>query len=489
MIDLKQITGKGKRPSTVLSLAFDGSQLDGVVLHRTNGSVELRQSFSATLSLDPLTADPELILLLCSGARFGNHLDVASVRERDCLVCVPLKWAMTTHTEIPDLPNADVQEFLQIEAERGFHADAESLHFATSEYSLGGKKHAALIGIPRAHVEVLEKVLRAAKLKPLSFSIGMTVLQPPALEKSNCVVALMVGESSVGLQITCAGGVAALRTLEGTLEMEGGRRVLHADVVVREARITLGQLPATLREKVRTVRIFGPRDFAQQLADELELRLEQLALKIEVVKAYAPGEFGVEIPADAAVSPAFSFAAEYLAGRPILVEFLPPKVPAWKQFSDKYGSGTARKAIAVAALVLLGVIAWFGGQEVQLLRWQSKWDQMKVEVTELKAISDKIDKYRPWSDTSVRGLTILKQITSAFPEDGAVTAKTVEIRDLNTVVCQGVARSMQSLVSTQGALQRTPGITGVKVTQIRGHSPQLQFTLNIQCSEGGLRAN
>jgi hypothetical protein len=485
MIDLKQITGmKGKRPSTVLALAFDGSQVDGVVLHRTNGSVELRQSFSVTLTLDPLTADAELV-----GREIRNHLDAANVRERDCIVCAPLKWAMTTHTEIPDLPEADVPEFLQIEGERGFHADADSLYFSSSQYSIGGRKHAALIGIPRSHVETLEKALRAAKLRPLSFSIGLTALQPPSAEKSNCVLMLMVGESSVGLQITCGGGIAALRTLESALEMQGGRRVLHADVVVREARITLGQLPAELREKIRTVRIFGPRDFAQQLADELELRLEQMALKIEVVKAYAPGEFGVGIPSDAAVSPAFSFAAQFLTGRETLVEFLPPKVPAWKQFSEKYGSGKARKAIAATALVLLILGGMFGYQEVQLLRWQSKWDQMKVEVADLQAINDKIDKYRPWSDDTVRGLTILKQIASAFPKDGAVTAKSLEIRDLNTVVCTGIARSLPSLSLAQSDLQRTPGIAKVELKGVRGHSPQLQFTLNIQCSEGGFRAN
>ena len=484
MIDLKQITGmKGKRPSTVLALAFDGSQLDGVVLHRTNGSVELRQSFSVTLSLDPLTADAELI-----GREIRNHLDQAEVRERDCLVCVPLKWAMTTHTEIPDLPEADVQEFLKIEAERGFHADADSLFFATSQYSLGAKKQAALIGIPRSQVEVLEKVLRAAKLRPLSFSISMTVLQPPAAEKSNCVLALMVGESSVGLQITCGGGIAALRTLEGTLEVQGGRRVLHADVVVREARITLGQLPAELREKIRTVRIFGPRDFAQQLADELELRLEQMALKVEVVKGYPRDEFGVEFPADAAVSPAFSFAAHFLAGRETFVEFLPPKIPAWKQFTEKYGSGKARKAIAVAAVVLIILIGMFGYQQVQLMRWQSKWDQMKVEAADLHAIHEKIEKYRPWDDNNVSGLTILKEITMAFPDDGAVTAKSLEIRNLSMVVCTGTARSMQSLGVAQSRLQQMPGISGVSVPQIRGHSPALQFTMNIQC-KGGLRGN
>jgi len=485
MIDLKHIPGiKGKRPSTVLALAFDGSQLDGVVLHRAGDSMALRQSFSVTLSLDPLTADPELV-----AREIRNHLDLAEVRERDCVVCVPLKWAMTTHTEIPDLPEADVQEFLKIEAERGFHSDTDALYFAASEYSIGSKKHAALIGIPRNHIDILEKVLRAAKLRPLSFSIGLTALQSPAAEKSNFVMALVVGESSVGLQITCGGGIAALRALESTLETEGGRRVLHADVVVREARITLGQLPAELREKIRTVRIFGPRDFAQQLADELELRLEQLALKVEVVKGYPAGEFGVEIPSDAAVSPAFSFAAHFLAGHETLLEFLPPKIPAWKQFTAKYGSGKARKAIAATVVVVAIIGGLFLYQEVQLLRWQSKWDQMKVEVADLKVINEKIDKYRPWSDETVRGLTILKEITAAFPADGAVTAKTLEIRDLNTVVCTGIARSLPALSSVQVQLQRAPGIVRVEQKGVRGHSPQLQFTLNIQCSQGGIRAN
>ncbi|HEY2082712.1 MAG TPA: hypothetical protein VGI88_07980 [Verrucomicrobiae bacterium] len=485
MIDLKKLPGfKRQRPSTVLSLALDGSRLDGVVLRRTNGSVQLLQSFSATLSLDPLTADAELV-----GREIRNHLDLAEVRERNCIVCLPLKWAMTTHTEIPDLPEADVPGFLQIEAERGFHSDAESLYFASSRYSVAGKQHAALVGVPRNHVVALEKVLRAAKLKPLSFSLGMTALQSPAAEKSNCVLALVVGEGNVGLQITCGGGIAALRALEGAIELEGGRRVLHADVVVREARITLGQLPADLREKVRTVRIFGPRDFAQQLADELELRLEQMSLKVEVVRNYAPGEFGVQFPPETPVSPAFSFAAQFLTGQNTFVEFLPPHVPAWQQLAAKYGTGKARKAIGAAIAVLVILLGAFLYQEVQLVHWQSRWNQISGEVGELKGIEAKIHQYRPWTDDSVRGLTILKEITLAFPEDGAVTAKNLEIRDLSTVICSGTARSLPSLFTVQGQLQKTAGIFGVKVTQVRGHSPALQFTMDIQCSPGGSSAN
>ena len=39
---------------------------------------------------------------------------------------------------------------------------------------------------------------------------------------------------------------------------------------------------------------------------------------------------------------------------------------------------------------------------------------MSAEVAELKAIKEKIDKYQPWADKKVAGLTILKQIHRPF---------------------------------------------------------------------------
>src|SRR5258706_2120768 len=320
--------------TSVVGLALEGSRLDGVVLQCTNGSLQIQQSFSVFLSLDPLTADAELV-----GREIRNHLDAAGVRERRCVVGLPLKWALTTHAEIPPMPEADVASFLQIEAERGFHSDAASLQVSSSHcLSPSGKQHATLVGVPRNHVVLLEQALRAAKLKPLSFTLGIAALQPAAAEPANGVLALVIGEAHVGMQVTSGGGVAALRALEGTLELSGSRRLLHADVVAREARITLGQLPAELRDAVRRIRVFGPRDLAQQLADEMELRFEPMGLKVEVVARYSPDEFALQIPSDAPVSPAFSLAAGKLARRHNAFEFLPPRVTAWQQIAIRNSS-------------------------------------------------------------------------------------------------------------------------------------------------------
>jgi len=132
------------------------SRLDGVVLRRTDGSLQVQQSFSVALTLDPLTADAELV-----GREIRNHLDAAGIRERNCIVGLPLKWALTAQVETPKLDEADLENFLQLEAERGFPSDVTTLMVCNSRCSLAaGKTYAMMVGIPRTHLERLERASR-----------------------------------------------------------------------------------------------------------------------------------------------------------------------------------------------------------------------------------------------------------------------------------------------------------------------------------------
>jgi hypothetical protein len=282
--------------------------------------------------------------------------------------------------------------------------------------------------------------------------------------------------------------VAALRALEGAIEDEAGRRTLHADLVAREARITLGQLPAELREAVKRIRIFGPRELAQQLADEMELRFEPMGLKIEIISAYLPEEFGVQLPPNVPVSPAFSLAARWLAGQAPVFEFLPPKPTALEQLINKYSSGRWRTAGAVVAAVVVIAGGLFLFQEIQLIVLRSQWSGMSAKVAELDGLQQQIRQYQPWFDDSFRSLTILRQLTLAFSEDGAITAKTIEIRDGNTVTCTGTARDNAALLRTLNQLRTAAGVRDVKLGQIRGRSP-MQFTFDVHFGTGGGNEN
>ena len=167
---------------------------------------------------------------------------------------------------------------------------------------------------------------------------------------------------------------------------------------------------------------------------------------------------------------------------------MPPKPTAWQQLAAKYASGRLRTVGAAAAALVALVGGLFLFQEVQLLWLRSRWSAMSARVTELDGIQQQIQKYRPWFDDSFRSLSILRQLTKAFPENGAVTAKSVEIRDGNVVTCSGTASDNAALLRMLSQLRAADGVTDLKVDQIRGKSP-MQFTFDFHWNQGGAREN
>jgi hypothetical protein len=70
-----------------------------------------------------------------------------------------------------------------------------------------------------------------------------------------------------------------------------------------------------------------------------------------------------------------------------------------------------------------------------------------------------------------------------------VTAKTVEIRDLNAVTCTGIARDRQVLLKTIENVRKVQQFREVALGPTRGQSPAVQFTFNLQWNEGGRNAD
>jgi hypothetical protein len=107
---------------------------------------------------------------------------------------------------------------------------------------------------------------------------------------------------------------------------------------------------------------------------------------------------------------------------------------------------------------------------------------MKPKVTELEALTAQIRQFRPWYDESLASLGILRRVTEAFPEDGVVTAKSLDIRNQAVVNVSGTARDNPALLKTLDQLRAVREIRDVKVDQIRGKTP-MQFTFNFHWGE------
>jgi Tfp pilus assembly protein PilN len=173
-----------------------------------------------------------------------------------------------------------------------------------------------------------------------------------------------------------------------------------------------------------------------------------------------------------------------LTGQPPAFEFLPPKPTVLQQIAKKYSSGKLRSVGAVAAGLVLLIGGLFLFQEIQLISLRSQWSGMSAKVKELQGLQDQIRQYQPWFDDSFRDLSILRQLSASFPEDGEVTAKTIEIHDGNVVTCSGNARDNESLLRMLSQLRESDDVKDLKVEQLRGKAP-MQFTFEFHWGMGG----
>ncbi len=454
-----------KRFQSVVGLSVADGQLSIAHVARAKSVVATLRSVSAPLSLDLLHPEAELI-----GREILNHLEAANVRERHCVVALPPSWIMSQHSQVPELSADDTASLLQIEADKGFPCNSDELQLARSSQQSGEHHYVTQLAVRQDQLSRLSAVLKSAGLKPVSFSIGLAALPEAIPVEGEGRILLVVEPKGATLLVTAGGGIAAFRTLESTIESEVGENVINGKALARELRITYEQIPADLRREVNRLALRGDPKMVGQLA--------------EVVRDWARDvDLAVEVGTGSG-RPSGEEMAEHLATRLILeggsqLEFLPPRPSRWALLMARYSSkrlATAGFAAAAAAVV---VAVLFGWQEYRRWTLRSTWQEMALQVGELEAIQARIREFRPWYDTSYRNLTIMKRVVECFPDNGSVTAKSVEIHGPAAVTVIGTAKDNPSLLRVLDLLRQAKEVQGLKIEQIRGKTPA-QFTFTFR---------
>jgi hypothetical protein len=372
---------------------------------------------------------------------------------------------------LPELSPEDAASYLQLEAEKGFPCDPEQLQIARSVQKTAGGSYVTQLAVRKEQLERLAAVLRAAGLKPLSFSLGFGVLPgvvPAAGRPGRITVAL--DARGAALLLAAGGGIAALRTSEATIESEAGERLVNHGAVVRELRITYEQVPADLRKELRQVRLCGDEVMVRQLGENLAGWTAAAGLELER-DGTPEGRLADEMAAQ--------LAARWLEHGAQELEFLPPRPGRWAVLMARYNArrvATAGFAVGAAALLTVAAFGW-----LEYRRWslRAEWQKMEAQVTALETTQARLREFTPYYDTTCQCLNILRLVTEAFPETGTVTAKTFEIRGAATVNVTGTTRDTKALLLTQDKLRKMPEVDGLKLEQIRGKTPA-QFTLSFR---------
>ncbi|HEY4249464.1 MAG TPA: pilus assembly protein PilM [Lacunisphaera sp.] len=445
---------KVKRLHAVLGLAFDDDRFHAVSVSRNKDQFVTEKSIDARLTLPLTHPEPAAV-----GQEIRARLNAADSRERACVVALPARWIMSHAVRVPaGIAGTDLDGFLQIEAEKGFPYDPDELQIARSVSKSSAGDWVTLFAVRRAQLNQLSAVLAAADLQPVSFTLGLAALPgtiPPA-GKGRITIAT-AGEVTT-MALAAGGGLVAFRTGESS----------EAGTLVRELRITVEQIPAELRSELHDVLIAD--DGA--LTDSIKRWAQIAGLILIQPDAKAPS---------IAAQVAENIALNRLRGVAGL-EFLPPRPSRWSVFLSRYNSRRLANSIMAAAALAVLALAMFGWQQIRLWSLRSQWSAMATPVTALQADQSLIHEYRPWFDTSFHDLRLLRAVTGCFPDNGSVTAKSVEIRGAAVVAISGTARDNPSLLRTLDQLRKLTSVSKLKVEQIHGKTPE-QFTINFRWDE------
>lgn len=477
-----------KRVKTVVGLELGNRQLAAVELRRSGArQMEVRHVVHGALSLDPLSAAPEL-----AAREISSLVREAGIRGSHCVVCLPLGKVLVNQVAIPEaIGEPDVGDFLTLEAERVFPFPPEDLVVTTSRYTdENGTRWATMAAMSASHLDSLVKTLRQAGLRPESITVGSAMLAD--LGGGAVESAIRATEDGgVELLVGVKGGVAALRQLHHPADSSnGGMASVDMESLVRELRITLGRLPQPMRDGIRRMRVFGPPEARHSLIEGLEhevssgVKLESVA--VDSKARIAPSENG-SAPVGATLA-----GERWLLGTKPAFEFLPPRVSPFQQILRRFSArGTAGKLAAIGGVLVAIFLVAYGWQLWTLHSLNQQFAVIEPDVRELEQIQEKIRTFRPWFDDSVQSLGILSALTQSFPAEGDVWTTSVEITDnLSTVECQGYTRSDEDYNAMIETLINTPGVENVESQRSGGQNGEpvsFQFSYSWKAEEANGR--
>lgn len=473
---MKVMTMKAKKYKSILGLAFEGRSLSICLMQRPGGRLRIDKSLKVPLTLDPLSGEPELV-----GREIRNHLDGAGIRERNCAVCLPLKWILTLQTEIPsNLTGEDLDNFISLQAERSFPYQPEDLFMGVAYMRpVEGACEATVVAVTKSSLANLEAVFKAANLRPVIFTIA-----PASLGLATTSAALIAGEGSLDLAIFGGGGFAAIRPLDDALDSGPDGTEWDVDLIAQQMRITLGRMPQALRGGIKTLLVYGAKDDVASLVGGLRPVLTPMGLAVQGAQ---PEIAGQKID-PAQWSPAATVAASILLGKPPVCNLLPPHIGRFKQLAGRI---SARGAIflgggAIVLALTVGGLFFYQGYMLDQLTKQEAQERPNRSLLALYKENRKT--FNNWFDPAAKTLTILRKMADVFPAQGTVWVKTLEIKDISVekkattvVTCTGNAQTNGEWLTLDTNLSAIPEVDSLEVQNVkvvRNQPVQFSFTFH-----------
>ncbi len=452
---------KKKTIPSLLSISLNRDRLLATETRRQGDRLLVTRSIDVALNLDPLTADPKL-----AGRELADHLAAAGIRERRCLICLPLSWALTMQVDLPDLAEEDLNAFLHIQAEREFPYALSDMTLAHSRFHRpNGGQGAVVVSAPRSHIEALQAVFRAAGLRILAITLRPAAVGAD-LRDSKGSAAILINRSGMDLMILGGGGIQALRRLDTRLPELHSGDPFDPDPVARELRITLGRRAESTENGDRVVYVFGNNRQLDCIVPPLNDAMARIGWRVEGRSARLGFECDYQIDTEPDI-PAVAAAGRLIFGLPLELLF---DIEKRKRHTKLWGKTYTRRtvqfggaAVAIAFLFLLVLLA----REWRLANLESQWKSMAPAVAQAEKLREEANRLRPWHGARSESLAIVKCITEAFPEEGSLWTTSIGIKAMARIKAECRATNPEAFETMRAALNEAPFVNDVSLPNIK----------------------
>ncbi|MGV3533564.1 MAG: hypothetical protein ACO1QR_14450 [Chthoniobacteraceae bacterium] len=445
-----------------LAITLESARTVITVVRRGPEAAEGYREVVLPIGAEAVVADPAK-----AGKALAEILQTERIRERRCVVSVPPGWAMSTTGEVPEMTAEDLRGFMELRAEREFPSAVSDLRIAYDSYRApDGKDRATLVALPAKRVAAIEQMLEEAGCKAISISLGLDACLNNGSELG--AVHFLSNCDHVDVVVTASGGIAAIRSLAGPVA--SSEVPFDAANFCREVRITLGRLPEPVRQQVRQAHFSGASRASETLCRSTRDHLQRLGIRSEeCVPAANPEDLGPGAAVQAA--------ERVLSGESVTFEFAPRTTPKWQAIFQRADSQRKRMIIGgVALLIVLPILVLMIRSKIES-NLETEWNGMRSNVTELEGLQQRIRQFRPWFDSTPHSLQIMEALVGAFPEQGDVWAKSIQISTASKVTCTGFARSQAVFMAMLDRLRSMEQVTDLQVLQVRGESP-VEFSIS-----------
>jgi hypothetical protein len=473
---LKSRTGRMFKPKKFVGLAMEDDGILAAEVRREKDAFKVVHAshFSFAEGLD--LKDPEN-----SGKALGAFLHENKFSGRKAIIGIPSKWLMMREKTFPAAAKESLAGMLKIYSEREFSLSPDELALDYTAFVVNDTStRIVLTAMMRSNLEQIMLAVRWAGLDIFSVTVSSVALFSLLRSK------MPSPAPSHFLYLRPDYAEFLTRDGEQTIDV----KYLQKDIK-KETEAFITELRRTIAHYSNSS---GGAGKSQMLVwnalggpagEELKALADSVSPKMRIVEVDRPAlTAGVGLPLEeksyTSIAPA-ALGQSFNGADPFHIDFLNTRMNIKPGMIKKNQVIWASATAAAVVIFLIAMLFVWRGDKRDVNELKAKLNDMQGDIDSARDVIQKVASASSWYSDRPKVLGCLKELTSAFPEEGRIWVTSLALNEKMKGVVSGRANDEQSVIDVLDNLKANHLFNDVQMIYLQDNSKSSQevsFSLN-----------